>query len=183
MNAITIEQTSEQARLAFEVHQNCAIAGMRLLKSKLSTVPPEQLPESALSIKFTFRSKQNPAGAERIRLEVSFRMTGTEESGEEEELKRPETPISVECTYEVEYEVREGFEATAEHVKAFKDGNAIFNAWPYFREYLQSSMQRMGLPPLVAPFLRLQPKIARKKTQRPVGNDSETTPQPEAPPE
>ena len=62
---------------------------------------------------------------------------------------------------------REGFEIASEHVKAFKDGNAIFNAWPYFREYLRNNLQRMGMPPLTAPFLRLQPKPKSRKREKP----------------
>jgi hypothetical protein len=55
---------------------------------------------------------------------------------------------------------------TPERVKAFKDGNAIFIAWPYCRQYPQNSLQRMGLPPLAAPFLRLQPQTKPRKGQR-----------------
>ena len=48
-------------------------------------------------------------------------------------------------------------------MKAFQNGNAIFNLWPYFRECLQNNLQRMGLPPLTAPFLRLQLKPKLRK--------------------
>jgi hypothetical protein len=44
----------------------------------------------------------------------------------------------------------------------------IFNCWPYFREYLQSTVTRMNLLPLTVPLLRLLPKPPRKKpTQTP----------------
>jgi hypothetical protein len=92
-------------------------------------------------------------------------MAGVEdnEGAPDQAEKRVGPVVTVECAYEVDYLVREKFELRADHVTAFKDGNAIFNAWPYFREFLQSSLQRMGLPPLVAPFLRLQPRAKPPK--------------------
>lgn len=35
-----------------------------------------------------------------------------------------------------------------QHVVAFHGGNAIFNCWQYFREFIQSATARMGFPPL-----------------------------------
>ena len=40
-----------------------------------------------------------------------------------------------------------------ELVEQFGKINGIFNAWPYWRELLQSTLQRMGLPPIVLPLL------------------------------
>lgn len=33
--------------------------------------------------------------------------------------------------------------------------NGVFNAWPYWREYLQSATVRLGLPALIAPVHRI----------------------------
>lgn len=157
MNAIVIEQALEATKLAFEVHQNAVIQRLRLSRAKVASWPLDEDPKAPLGVSFHFKSKQLAAPARVLRVEIAFRMVGAEE--EAEGAKR-EPAVLVECAFEADYLLREGFEATPEQVKAFKDGNAIFNAWPYFREYLQSSLQRMGLPGLAAPFLRLQPKGA-----------------------
>ena len=69
------------------------------------------------------------------------------------------TAVTVECAYAADYTIiRDGFVPSSEQAKAFREGNAIFNLWPYFREYLQSSLLKMGLPALTAPFLCLRPK-------------------------
>ncbi len=47
-----------------------------------------------------------------------------------------------------------------EAVGAFAHFNSAFNAWPYWREYVQSMTQRLGLPPVTIPILRV-PKPAR----------------------
>jgi hypothetical protein len=161
MNAIVVEQMQDETKLAFEVHRNAAINRVRLARAKAASQAIDEAPKSHISVEFAFKSKPLSAPPNVLRLEIAFRMAGVKEQAKGREAapdKKPETLVSVECAYEVDYSLREGFEATAEHVEAFKDGNAIFNAWPYFREYLQNNLQRMGFPPLTAPFLRLQPK-------------------------
>jgi hypothetical protein len=34
--------------------------------------------------------------------------------------------------------------------------NGVFNAWPYFREFLQSATTRMGIPQFVLPVFRVR---------------------------
>ena len=155
MNALLIEQEAADAKLAFAVHQNSSLRHIRLVRAKIaSTLRPETF-NTPLEIDFQFKSKQLETGPEVLRLLVLFRMTG--------KIRESESPlVSVESDYEADYQLGEGFALTPEAARAFKDGNAIFNMWPYFREYLQSSLQRMGLPPLTAPFLRLQPKTPKR---------------------
>lgn len=174
MNAIVIEQNHDETKLAYEVHQNGDLSRLRLSRAKVVSAAIDKAPKSHISISFNFKSKQLSAPANILRLEIAFRMTGTEEKemgeavakGTSQEDKKPHYVVLVECAFEVDYDLHEGFQLTPEHVKAFKDGNAIFNAWPYFREYLQNNLLRMGLPPLIAPFLRLQPKPKPRRQEK-----------------
>ena len=169
MNAIVIAQSPKEIKLAFEVHQNAALSRIRLARAKAAAQSMDDGTKSPIAVVFNFRSKSIDGPARVLRLEIAFRMAGVEENekgktdapGRKPDGKKPEPVVLVECAYEVDYALREGFSLTPEHVKAFKDGNAIFNTWPYFREYLQTNLQRMGLPPLTAPFLRLEPKQPR----------------------
>lgn len=152
MKAISIEQTPEEAKLAFEVHRHASIAEMRLSRAEVRARRVSG--SSPVAIELSFKAKRLPSAVGALCVEVAFTMVGQAAGA-----PRNKTPgILVDCVYEVEYALEEGFEPSPIQIKAFKDGNAIFNAWPYFREFLQSSVQRMGLPPLVVPFLRLQPK-------------------------
>ncbi len=46
----------------------------------------------------------------------------------------------------------------------FASLNGVFNAWPYFREFLQSATTRMGLPQFVLPVFRIRKAdLARRK--------------------
>lgn len=61
---------------------------------------------------------------------------------------------------------------SAEKRQMFGDINGVHNAWPYFRELVQSVSSRMGLPPLTVPLLKLGPtrapdKIASRRTTKP----------------
>ena len=168
MNAIVIEQTPDDVKLAFEVHQNAAIDRLRLARARVSSLAIDAIPNTRIAVKFNFKSKALDAPPNILRLEITFRMVGIQdvEAGDAERALmpvagKPEQVVSVECAFDVDYTLREGFDVTPEHVKAFKDGNAIFNAWPYFREFLQNNLLRMGLPILTAPFLRLQPKLQK----------------------
>lgn len=63
--------------------------------------------------------------------------------------------VVVKIQYELEYELPEGLQVTRSEIQAFARVNGVFNAWPYFRETVQSAMQRMDLPPLVLPVYRV----------------------------
>lgn len=53
------------------------------------------------------------------------------------------------------YEVPDLHEYSNEAVEAFGMANAVFNAWPYWREFVQSGATRAGYPPMVVPVLRI----------------------------
>ncbi len=168
MNPIIIEQTQEDIVLAFAVHSNAAICGIRLFRSRIAGQLLDQPTEGRIVVRFTMKSRNVEAPKTKLRFEVGFRVSGQVET--QPAQKKPEKKgvlVAVACTYAVDYELREGFEPSAKQVKAFKDGNVIFNCWPYFREYLQESVQRMGFPPLTAPFLRVQPKAPKAAKKDP----------------
>jgi hypothetical protein len=155
--------------LAFEVQRNAAICTVHLSRAKLAGELPDEPPKGRIVISFSTKSRQVPAPKGKLRVEVAFHMSGDMEAKSSgKALVKTAPVVTFECTYALDYELREGFEPSVKQVRAFKDGNVIFNCWPYFREYLQESIQRMGFPPVTAPFLRVQPKPPQptKKTKR-----------------
>lgn len=156
MNAIVIEQDERQTKLAFEVHRNSELRRIRLARSRVESLVPENFPPPPLTVSFRFSSKRLDAPEGILRLLVNFTMAAKSDQARL-------LPVRIEAAFEADYALAEGFNPTDEHVKAFKSGNAIFNLWPYFREYLQTTLVRMALPPLTAPFLRLQPAPPKKQ--------------------
>lgn len=50
---------------------------------------------------------------------------------------------------------------------AFANINAVFNAWPFFRELVHSTLGRMGLQPISLPVYRIAPPASTNATQPP----------------
>lgn len=77
------------------------------------------------------------------------------------------TPLlSVHATFELRYRVPEGFSASQKEFESFTETNAVFNAWPYFREFIQSMTTRMNLPPVVLPLFRLGEQTSEGRASR-----------------
>jgi hypothetical protein len=71
------------------------------------------------------------------------------ESGEAEEVLR----IEAEFLLSYSYDTNLPREITDEEAGAFGKMNGIHNAWPYWREYVQSTTARLGFPPLTLPLM------------------------------
>lgn len=64
---------------------------------------------------------------------------------------------------------------SADYLYYLSDINPIFNAWPYWREFVQSMSARMGFPALTVPLLEIVPKkTAAKKDKRQPANKEST---------
>lgn len=59
--------------------------------------------------------------------------------------------------YRLVYSSASMSEMPEEGVSHFANTNSVHNAWPYWREYVQSMAGRMGLPLLTLPLLKMQP--------------------------
>lgn len=58
-------------------------------------------------------------------------------------------------------------ELEGEPLRHFSELNGLVNAFPYFRELVQSATSRMGLPPLILPLLKMtRPPVAKKPTAK-----------------
>ena len=74
------------------------------------------------------------------------------QAGEEEQLQ-----AEIEGRFELSYNIPEGENFSSEDFEAFGEWNAMFNAWPYWRELVQASLGRMSMPPLTVPVFRVMP--------------------------
>lgn len=75
--------------------------------------------------------------------------------------------VSLECEYILTYSLRDREELTIDDIKQFCHMNAVYNAWPYWREFLQNMSNRMELPVLILPLLKFgQPKKKKEKNTK-----------------
>jgi hypothetical protein len=153
--------TGEQLQKAKRLIAGAGIGGVRLVEA---------------SAKVRFReSDEVPAGS---KVSVS---TGTQvkEAPREDgtffvlamadvKLLKPEVKgepfLAVKAVFEVTYRLPEGLKASREELEAFAAVNGVFNAWPYFREYVQTTTARMNVTPIVLPLFKL-PKPSKQQKQ------------------
>lgn len=60
--------------------------------------------------------------------------------------------IFIESSHHLSYTLQNDA-ITADEIRAFAQVNAVMNAWPYWREFVQSTTSRLGLPPLTLPLI------------------------------
>lgn len=78
--------------------------------------------------------------------------------------------VAVDARFELDYVLPAEVIASDEELNAFARVNGLFNAWPYFREFVQTSMARMQLPPLVIPLVRVPSRAASATpVEKPLG--------------
>jgi hypothetical protein len=148
-----IEQDAEQVREAVYLHSRADVRFFRLSQAKLWS-QPYATPGKTKKLSFDVFFK--PAG---IRLETDALTLDTDFTFnmiEEAEERRP--LISIECRFEAQYGLAEGYAPSNQQIQAFHTANAIFNCWPFFREYVQNSVLRMNFPPPPVPFLKISIK-------------------------
>jgi hypothetical protein len=60
--------------------------------------------------------------------------------------------------FELSYRIPKEERFSSDVFKEFGQFNAIFNAWPYWRELVQASLARMSMPVLTVPVYRVSPR-------------------------
>lgn len=77
--------------------------------------------------------------------------------------------VQVRGVFELRYNLNSGIKADRANLASFARVNSVFNAWPYFRELVQSMTVRMGLPPIYLPLFKFMPSgngPGRRKKQK-----------------
>jgi hypothetical protein len=64
--------------------------------------------------------------------------------------------VAIAATTQLSYLVNPHARLNADDLADFATVNAPFNAWPYWREFVQSSLNRLGLPPIALPLFRIE---------------------------
>lgn len=62
--------------------------------------------------------------------------------------------LTISCRFLLIYEAPSVAEFPRANLEAFAKLNGVYNAWPYWREFVQNIVARMGLPRLVVPVFR-----------------------------
>lgn len=157
----TIQQESARVKAACHFQVNAELKEIELLDCSASVAESLQGATGELRLGMRLDPMVLKAEPGRARFAVRIKVFGDrKEAGTGEDRKHL---IEVACRYALGYSLSEGYVPSEQELDAFKEGNAVFHCWPYFREFVHNLTMRMSLqlPPL--PLLRLAPKIESKK--------------------
>jgi hypothetical protein len=153
-----IEQDKKQLHDAIALHTKAAVKSLRLAQSQVWSRPRATAGDIGdVSFDITFKPAAFNMAEGCLTIDTDFNFVIVEESKERSPV------ILIECRFEAQYELAPEYKPSEGEVEAFRAANAIFNCWPFFREYVQNTAVRMNLPPPSIPFLR----IIRKEQQGP----------------
>lgn len=89
----------------------------------------------------------------RVYIELGVRWKSNEDPPTEEDGEGSNSWSEIGATYVAEYEIQQNLQPDA--LTMFALHNASYHVWPYFREFVASQCQRMNVPKLVMPMMRL----------------------------
>lgn len=122
--------------------------------------------DAAIPVVFRYQPSVDDvnAGEGRLAIRMVFSLVT---SSEETDAEQPKGPLTLSATFRLLYDIENLASFSPEALAEFAKLNGIFNAWPYWREFVQSTTGRFGVPPMVVPVF--QPF---KKSHEPTGATS-----------
>ncbi len=171
-----ISQTQEQIRALSSLQAHCEIRDITLLSSSVSRAKAGNEFKAPFSAKPALSNVSPVLRGSSLVVEVSFEYSAWDSS------EPPERLFAVHCTFEVDYELRPpGFVPSDEELASFCRGTAVFNCWPYAREYLRDITSRIGHRAPTIPLLRIVPKKSEPEVAAELRSDTKVLTQ--APPQ
>jgi preprotein translocase subunit SecB len=153
-----LQLKEEEIQAAFPLQQNCELRKVTLLRCSASIEEHAEPLKGPFSLHLSHDSTEKSVAQGMFRVEVQFKALGRDSS------EPPKLHFTLECSFGLDYAITDkSFQPTSESIAAFKSGNAVYNCWPYAREFIQNTTERMALdlPPL--PFLRVAQKSKPKE--------------------
>lgn len=163
--SLVAEVGPEIIKAAGKVAAGVELRNIFLLEGKAALSPPFveggcQFPKKGWGVQISHQGKFE-IHKKTLRTTLHFKFSAGEKGGAGKPL------LAITATFIAEYEMAEGFSPSSEELNAFVKANAVFNCWPYWREYVHSTAARMNLPPITMPFFRVRaPHSAHSAKQR-----------------
>ena len=82
------------------------------------------------------------------------------------EERTQEPALTIDASFVLTYQIDRFDGLTQEGFEQFANLNGVYNAWPYWREFVQNTIGRMGLPPLTIPVFRIVEPSSGAKTAK-----------------
>lgn len=157
---IAKDQTKTDLQLAVNVSDRIELESVRLMSCSCKQYWLTGPGKKGFEIKRTTGSSVDK-GTNRVFVLAQFTLN-TFEDIVSNKSKDPFAVIEASFLLMYQADTLEGI--TQKSVEQFGKLNGMYNAWPYWREFVQNTTIRMGLPPLTIPVFRI---FAPKKAEAP----------------
>jgi hypothetical protein len=138
------------------VAQKAALEDIYLIDVKVSRDPQVMAPET-LSLKHKCSTKILSAEKDILPILCNFGVAAF--SGKSSD----KIVMSIEASFCTSYVLKPIGEFNPADIEHFAKINPLYNAWAYWREFVQSMTTRMGFPALTIPLLKIMPKKSATK--------------------
>ena len=152
-----IVKSAGKVAAAVEVRNILLVEGTAAL-SRQFVEKGSKYSEKAWSVRVTHTGKHRIHDGNMLRTLTHFTFTA-----KESERSKSKPLLIITAIFVAEYEMAEGFRPSKHDLEAFVRANAVFNCWPYWREYVHSTAARMNLPPQLSRSLGSEPPRSRIK--------------------
>jgi len=150
------------------VSDRIQLRDVRLIRSKCEQTPESAVSKKTFDINYSTEVQANRKSGYIIVI-AKFHFEAFAES------KTQKPVVLIEASFLLAYKI-ENFEGlTQKGFEQFANLNGIYNAWPYWREFVQNAIVRMGLPSLSIPVFRIveppkgktiKQKVVKKKVAK-----------------
>lgn len=103
------------------------------------------LPGESLKINIEDKTRYDLLDENTVIFTHNFLLVGTKKNKKDFALK-------IQCSFDVKFTSE--IPLLTDFLDIYSKFNLHLNTWPYFREFVQSITQRMGIPPLTMPLLK-----------------------------
>ena len=161
--AIVVPLPPEEVKLAGEVARHAELQNIRLRECsiKIGDISPKPKKDGTTTpLRLKLRSKTLRQKVERHVLIADVRFQTSISTSEK---KNAPSVAHWSIVLRVEYELESSYTPSQKALKAFAGINALFNCWPYWREFCGNIIYRANLPPLILPLLHIVPELKKRK--------------------
>jgi hypothetical protein len=145
------------------VSDRVELKDVRLISSKCSLTPEATVGKKTYNINYSTKFQKDEKNGYLIVIpEFHFEAFG--------ESKTKEPVIAIDASFVLTYRINNFQGLTQKGFEQFANLNGIYNAWPYWREFVQNTIARMGLSHLSIPVFRIveppKEKVPKKKVTK-----------------
>lgn len=147
-----ISQTKEQIAALKSLQDRCELEDISLQSCSATRAKAGIQFTEPFSVKPVLSNVSSFQQGEQFVVEVSFEYAAWDSA------EPPQRIFLVNCSFEVCYHVKDSYAPTEDERHSFSRGTAVFNCWPYAREFFRDITARLGHPTPALPLLRITPK-------------------------